>query len=237
MGGFGITGDRADAGDAAHFSELLDAALAHVTRASGATRGMLYVLPPGSPALWLAVMTGSQHEIAMPWTRVELTEPLPAADAVREQRLVWVDGMQEAARVYPRLTLVLPYDFALAAAPLGSGNTVWGCLVLVWPGSRRTELGADERAVIDKVRGRLDRDLRETVGFGSLRAPERPRIMPTLGPASSTAAAAFADRLPGGCCALDASGRVTFVTPAGAELLGADVPGLLGARLWEVLPW
>jgi serine phosphatase RsbU (regulator of sigma subunit) len=48
---------------------------------------------------------------------------------------------------------------------------------------------------------------------------------------------AFIRRLPGGHCALDLNGRVTFVTDTAAELLGAPVSHLLGALPWEALPW
>ena len=103
--------------------------MAAVVRESGAYGGLLYVLPPGEDALWLAVVAGTPHEFATPWRRVTLTDPMPVADAVRERRLVWVRGQEEMARRYPRPALVLPYDFALAAAPITSGDGPRGGLV------------------------------------------------------------------------------------------------------------
>ncbi|WP_446047970.1 SpoIIE family protein phosphatase, partial [Streptomyces olivaceus] len=69
-----------------------------------------------------------------------------------------------------------------------------------------------------------------------------PRTLPppaprTPSPAEATALSAFVGRLPGGSCALDLEGRITFVTPGAAGLLGADRAGLVGALPWEALPW
>ncbi|WP_436849641.1 SpoIIE family protein phosphatase [Streptomyces avermitilis] len=222
--------------------QLMDTALVDVVREAGASRGMLYVLPPGGDALWLAVMTGAPPEIAVPWARMRLADPIPVADAVRERRLVWVGGMEEMARRYPRLSLVLPYDFALAAARIASGGTVLGGLVLMWPGSHSPLLSPGERDAIDDGCHRLGRILQETADHGDLLPVDRPRILtPALGrppgPAEASETAAFIERLPGGSCALDLAGQITFITPKAAELVGAEVADLLGARPWEALPW
>ncbi|MFE7778513.1 SpoIIE family protein phosphatase [Streptomyces sp. NPDC057445] len=219
---------------------LADRALMDVVRESGASRGMLYVLPQGGDALWLTAVTATPREIAAPWTRVGLTDPIPVADAVRERRLVWVGDMEEMARRYPRLSLVLPYEFALAAAPLAAGRTVWGGLVLLWAGAHPPQLSRGERDIVDAGCLRLSRILQEAAGQGDPLSPGRPRILlpepgRALGPAGEIAA--FIGRLPGGSCALDLSGRITFVTPEAADLVGADADDLLGARPWEALPW
>lgn len=80
---------------------------------------MLY-LPDPDPTrrvLHLTLASGLSREFAAPWSRVGLDDPIPVADAVREGRLVWLGGQEDTARRYPRLGLVLPYDFALAATP------------------------------------------------------------------------------------------------------------------------
>ncbi len=56
-------------------------------------------------------------EYADPWTRIVLATQDPVADAVREDRLVWVDGLEELARRYPRAAAAQPYRFCMAAAP------------------------------------------------------------------------------------------------------------------------
>lgn len=48
---------------------------------------------------------------------------------------------------------------------------------------------------------------------------------------------AFIRRLPGGNCALDLNGTITFITAEAAEMLGAPVSRLRGALPWEALPW
>ncbi|WP_374693756.1 PP2C family protein-serine/threonine phosphatase [Streptomyces sp. VNUA74] len=222
---------------------VMDSAMAAVVRESGAFGGLLYVLPPGDDALWQVLVAGVPQEMAAPWRRVGLTDPMPVADAVRERRLVWRGGREDMARRYPRVALVLPYDFALAAAPLVSDTAVRGGLVLLWPGDHPERLGAAERAVIEEgcrrlggiVEAMLDRD-------GRLPTADRPRTLPpprprTPSPFEAAALSAFVDRLPGGSCALDLNGRITFVTAGAAALLGAGRTDLVGALPWEALPW
>ncbi|CAL9352357.1 SpoIIE family protein phosphatase [Streptomyces sp. Tu 3180] len=221
----------------------MDSAMTAVVRETGAFAGLLYVLPPGDDALWLAVVAGAPHEFAAPWRRVALTDPMPVADAVRERRLVWVAGQEEMARRYPRPAFVLPYDFALSAAPVTSSAEVRGGLVLLWPGTRPSRLSPGERDAIETGCHRLGGVLQQAVERGDpLPPPGRPRTLSppagrTVPPGEAAAAAAFIDRLPGGSCALDTNGRLTFVTPAAAGLLGAAPADLVGALPWEALPW
>ncbi|MFF5157751.1 SpoIIE family protein phosphatase [Streptomyces sp. NPDC000348] len=223
----------------------MDTAMAAVVRESGAYGGLLYVLPPGDDALWLVLVAGAPHELATPWRRVALTDPMPVADAVRERRLVWIGDQEEMARRYPRPALVLPYDFALSAAPVTSGDGVRGGLVLLWPGARPARLSRAERDAIESGCRRLGGLLQQAADRGDPLLPDgRPRTLPlplraehTVPPGEEAAAAAFIDRLPGGSCALDMNGRITFVTPAAADLLGRDRDDLVGALPWEALPW
>ncbi|MBU6533496.1 SpoIIE family protein phosphatase [Streptomyces mayonensis] len=221
----------------------MESAMAAVVRASGAFGGILYALPPGDDALWQVLVAGVPQEMAAPWRRVGRDAPMPVADAVREGRLVWCGGREEMARQYPRVALVLPYEFALAAAPVVSGTTVRGALVLLWPGDRPPELGPGEREVIGTGCRRLAECLRRSADRGDpLRPADRPRTLPPPeprmpSPTEATALSAFVERLPGGSCALDLEGRITFVTPGAAGLLGADRAALVGALPWEALPW
>ncbi|MFJ8193311.1 SpoIIE family protein phosphatase [Streptomyces sp. NPDC096094] len=221
----------------------MDTAMAAVVRESGAFGGLLYVLPPGDNALWQILVAGVPQEIAAPWRRVALTDPMPVADAVRERRLVWVGGREEMARRYPRPALVLPYDFALAATPLASGTTVRGGLVLLWSGTHPERLSPEERDVVQEGCRHLGGLLQQAADRGDPLLPaDGPRTLPppagrTPSPAEATAVSAFVDRLPGGSCALDMHGRITFITPAGADLVGADRADLVGALPWEALPW
>ncbi|MBT3152559.1 SpoIIE family protein phosphatase [Streptomyces sp. CHD11] len=221
----------------------MEAAMAAVVRESGAYGGLLYVLPPGDSALWLVVAAGLPRELAAPWQRVALSDPIPVADAVREGRLVWLGGQEEMARRYPRPALVLPYDFAMAAAPLTSGGESRGGLVLLWPGTRSPQLSPAERRVVEAGCARLGDLFRQRADRGDPLLPgSRPLTLPLpsgriVPPDEASAAAAFIDRLPGGSCALDMHGRLVFVTPGAAELLGAGPDHLVGALPWEALPW
>ncbi|MEU6341030.1 SpoIIE family protein phosphatase [Streptomyces sp. NPDC046977] len=218
-------------------------ALIEVVRETRASVGAVYLLEQGACVLGLAALTGLSWRIAAPWARVALTDRAPVADAVRERRVVWLGSPQELARHYPRLALVLPHRFLLAAAPVTSGGTAWGGLVLQWPGSRPSRMSAHEAEAIDRACRRLGELLRQAAADGRpVRAGAHPRVLPpprprTVWPAEAQAAADFAERLPGGCCTLDMDGRIAFVTTGAAELLGTGVPELLGATLWQALPW
>ncbi|WP_053703087.1 SpoIIE family protein phosphatase [Streptomyces sp. WM6368] len=229
---------RDERADRRALSEALVAACAD----AGASIGMLY-LPAPDPArrvLHLTLASGLSREFAAPWSRVGLDDPIPVADAVRDGRLVWLGGQEDTARRYPRLGLVLPYDFALAAAPLpptGAG------LLLLWPGSHEPDLDERERKALESARGHLTHVLLRAADEGRpLRPAPRPVILrplppPTPGPAEAAAAMAFVRRLPGGNCALDLNGTITFITQEAADLLGAPVSSLRGALPWEALPW
>lgn len=223
--------------------ELLGPALMQGMRDTGASVGAVYLPAPSGQALRLAVLSGVPWEIAVPWAQVALSAPTPVADALREHRLVWLGGQEELARRYPQLALVLPYAFTLAAAPITTDGTEWGGLVLHWPASHPAELSPKEREAMGDVCRRLGLLLRTAADSGHPVLPgAEPRLVPppetrAFEPSGVPAAMSFAERLPGGCCALDPDGRMTFVTTTAADLLGAGVSDLLGARPWEALPW
>ncbi|WP_051774745.1 SpoIIE family protein phosphatase [Streptomyces sp. NRRL S-237] len=218
---------------------------------AGASIGMLY-LPDPDPTrrvLHLTLTSGLSREFAAPWSRVGLDDPIPVADAVREGRLVWLGGQEDTARRYPRLGLVLPYDFALAAVPLTeeapdrAREPTGAGLLFLWPGSHGPDLHERERKALESARSLLTRVLRRAAYEGRpLRPPPHPVVLrplpaPTPGPAEAAATMAFVRRLPGGNCALDLNGTITLITPEAADLLGAPVSHLLGALPWEALPW
>ncbi|MET8326958.1 hypothetical protein [Streptomyces sp. NPDC005181] len=106
--------------------ELLDPALVRVMLEAGASVGVVYLLPSGETVLRLALLTGIPLQIAAPWAQVGLAARIPVAEAVRERRLVWVGSREEMAQRFPKPALVLPYDFAVAAAPITTGGCVVG---------------------------------------------------------------------------------------------------------------
>ncbi|MEU9029743.1 GAF domain-containing SpoIIE family protein phosphatase [Streptomyces sp. NPDC048383] len=244
---------------------------------------MLYLAEPTGRVLHLALTCGVARDFAAPWSRVWLDDRIPVADAARDGRLVWLGGREETARRYPRLALVLPYAFTLAAAPIPTAPiptapirsgplpvaqtpgqaapepgppepgppepppTVEAPapagLVLLWPGSHPPLLAPAERDAIDAGCRSIARVLRDAAEAGRpITAAAQPVIMkppppPTPGPVEAAAGLAFVRRLPGGSCALDLNGKITFLTTEAAALLGAPAADLIGALPWEALPW
>lgn len=222
---------------------LLDTPLNQVVRDTGASMGLVYLMTPERDLLRLTVVIGVSRKIDSIWGRVVPGAASPVADAVRERRMVWLCGHEDIARTYPRLALVLPYDFPLAAAPITTGTTTWGALCLVWPGGHPGRITQRTRDAYRGACDRMGRLLRRAAEDGRpVLPPAAPRVLPavrtrTHGPEEALAAADLAERLPEGSFALDLDGRITFATETAAALLGAEVPDLLGSEPWELLPW
>lgn len=221
---------------------LLSLALAAMLDEVHAHSGAVYLLAPDQPVLEMAVMAGMPRAFAAPWERVGLSAPIPVAQAVRERRLIWVSGEEEMARRYPRIAVVLPYPFALAALPVATGATVYGAVFVTWPDAHPPVLSDWERehltAACDRLAVRLERAAAERRPVlpepDLLAAPPAGGVTGTFG---SVEAARMTARLPYGLASLDLHGRVSFANPAAAGLLGLPVTELLGTRLWTAVPW
>nr|WP_245981232.1 SpoIIE family protein phosphatase [Streptomyces reniochalinae] len=144
----------------------------------------------------------------------------------------------------------MPYDFALAAAPIIGDTLPRGALLLQWPSSRPPQLSAHERDTLVAACQRMGALLQDAApSDGAVTPAEESTVTPgEEGPARGSrparvqrgdpfAAEEFANRLPEGCCSLDAEGRITFLSDTAADLLGRRVEDSLGALLWEALPW
>ncbi|MFF6832013.1 SpoIIE family protein phosphatase [Streptomyces sp. NPDC012438] len=236
-------GEPADAdADDVFGAGRLEAVLADVMRDTGASVGLMYLRVPGEDMLRLALVSGVSQEIAAPWVRIPADAPIPVVDAMRDRELVWLGGQQEIARRYPRLGIVLPYDFLLAAAPVADDDAVRGGIVLLWPVWHPPHLDGHERAALDDCGRRAARLLRRAAEREPATYPSEPRVVhpdrpPEADPVLSRSALRFAERLPVGCCAMDLDGRLTFLNTAAAELLQAGAAALLGKRPWEALLW
>ncbi|MEU8572947.1 SpoIIE family protein phosphatase [Streptomyces asoensis] len=220
---------------------LLSLALTSMMDAVGAHSGAVYLRPGDGPVLEMAVMAGLPRSFAAPWERVGVSAPIPVAEAVRERRLVWVGGAEEMARRYPRIAVVLPYPFALAALPVLGSSRVHGAVYVTWPGSHPPELSDRERQELTTACERLALRLERAASENrSVRAESDlldlavSGVSDTLGPLE---AARLVARLPYGMCSLDVSGRITFANEAAAELLGVPVRELLGSQLWAAVAW
>ncbi|MFB0620158.1 SpoIIE family protein phosphatase [Streptomyces sp. AGS-58] len=233
---------RARAADGARAGRpVLSLALAAILEEVHAHSGAVYLLRPDEPVLEMAVMAGMPRAFAAPWERVGLSAPIPVADAVRERRLVWVGGEDQMARRYPRISVVLPYPFALAAAPLATRRAVYGAVFVTWPGAHPPELSDWERdrltAACDRLALRLEGAEEENRPLGHepdvLAAP----FSVVAGTLGSAEAARMVSRLPYGLVSLDLHGRIGFVNTAATELLGRPAGELLGTLPWVSVPW
>ncbi|MEH0548715.1 SpoIIE family protein phosphatase [Streptomyces sp. B21-105] len=221
---------------------LLSLALTSMMDAVGAHSGAVYLRPGDGTVLEMAVMAGLPRSFAAPWERVGLSAPIPVAEAVRERRLVWVGGEEEMARRYPRIAVVLPYPFALAALPVATATRAYGAVFVTWPGSHPPELSERERQELTSACERLALRLeRAAAHHRAVRTEADVLNAGPLGGVSDTLgtveAARMVARLPYGMCSLDLSGRVGFANGSAAEMLGVPVSGLLGSQLWAAVPW
>ncbi|MFF4394194.1 SpoIIE family protein phosphatase [Streptomyces sp. NPDC001480] len=221
---------------------VLSVALAAMMDEVNAHSGAVYLLAPDQPVLEMAVMAGLPRAFAAPWERVGLSAPIPVAEAVRERRLVWVGGEDDMARRYPRIAVVLPYPFALAALPVATADTVYGSVFVTWPGSHPPTLSDWERehltAACDRLARRLERAARAD------RPPRRepdllaaPPLTGVAGTVGTVEAARMVARLPYGLVSLDLHGRIAFANEAAGELLGKPVGDLLGTQPWASVTW
>ncbi|MFL5999433.1 MAG: SpoIIE family protein phosphatase [Streptomyces sp.] len=228
------------AGDpAAVDNDDLDAVFAETVRRTGASIGALYLLTPDERLLRLEVLCGAPPEFAEPWARIPMAAPAPVAVAVRENRLVWVGSQEEMVRSYPRTAVVLPYPLAMVAAPVVAARR-WGALLLMWPATRPPYMTGRERGHIASSCRRLARLLEEAGAHGkSPSGDDGPRVVPVeRRPGSPAMAAAdFAERLPGGSCALNLEGQFTYLSSGACDLLGCEAGRMLGTLPWQSLRW
>ncbi|MGW8700764.1 SpoIIE family protein phosphatase [Streptomyces eurythermus] len=233
----------ADGGTAAQ--PMLSLALVSMMHEVHAHSGAVYLLRPDEPVLEMAVHAGMPRAFAAPWERVGLNAPLPVVDAVCGRRLVWVGGEEEMARCYPRIAVVLPYPFALAALPVATERQVYGAVFVTWPGGHPPELTDAERdrlwAACERLALRLER---AGTSWPRAHGPgEEAQASSVAGAATvaetlgSVEAVRLVSRLPYGLMSLDLHGRIGFVNPAAAELLGRPAGELLGTPLWASVPW
>ncbi|MFE3325316.1 SpoIIE family protein phosphatase [Streptomyces sp. NPDC059176] len=218
---------------------LISLALAGMMDEVGAVAGAVYLFDPGGAALEMAVMAGLPRAFAAPWERVGVNAPLPVADAAREHRLVWVGGEEEMTARYPRIAVVLPYPFALAALPVATDDTVYGAVFVTWPGSHSPELSEWEREHLTAACRRLALRLQRVSEQGLPLRAERDVLgdFGLTGGGDEAEAVELVSRIPEGLCSLDLKGRVTFVNASAAGLLGLPRRQLVGRPLWGALPW
>ncbi|WP_393101309.1 SpoIIE family protein phosphatase [Streptomyces sp. LN325] len=223
--------------ESAHRAEL-DRLLELAVRDTGVHAGAVFLLTSDRQALRLEVTAGIPAEYLAPWFGVALSSPVPVADALRERRLVWLGDPQEIARRYPRAAIALPYHHAVAAAPILTGTTAWGALLLIWPGSDTAGHAGPSPERARAAGRRLGRFLRDAAGTGhAVRPGPAPRSLPQPGAGRGTGRGGLRRTSARGQLLLDLEGRFTYVSATAAALLGGSVPDLIGTHPWQSLSW
>ncbi|MEV6057445.1 SpoIIE family protein phosphatase [Streptomyces sp. NPDC052107] len=224
--------------------ELLDQMVARTVAGMGAHAGALFLLEPGGEVLVLDASVGMPTGFVslLRRLRVAVIGDSPLAEAILQRHPVWVGSGEEFARRYPQLALTFPFVGAVAAAPLVAGSRVWGAMLVLFsqkspaPDARargRFTTAARCIAVLLRDAAEAGHGLQPGLAARLLSpAPAHPSA-----PAHRQAAADFIAALPEGGCRLDVRGRITFVDHTAADLLGESIPQLLGARVWEAVPW
>ncbi len=228
--------DAVDAAGGGDDRDALAKGLTEMLEEIGAHTGGVYRLSPDGQVLELVVMEGLPREFVQPWERVSVTAPIPVADALRDKRLVWVSDEEDMVRRYPALAVALPYDYSLAALPLYTAAGDHGAMFIVWSGAyppppahTRDHLTAAAAVLAHKLQDFAQSTPSGRKDTGS-RAPA-----PLTDPADVLGA--MVARLPEGLCTMDVNGRLTYISPKGAALLGESPLRLVGAQPWTVLPW
>ncbi|UBU17511.1 SpoIIE family protein phosphatase [Nonomuraea gerenzanensis] len=221
----------------------LDDLLIEAVFSAGAHIGSVYVLDGTRQVLGMEATIGLPATVARTWARVRTNECVPISVAVRERRLLWLQDRMALARGFPAAALALPYDFAMAFAPLCSGGAVWGGFVLGWPTGGEAALTSGRTRLIEDVCARIGRLLHRASERGRPVVPgPLPRILDQVhalrpGQPAGLTALTCLNCLPEGHLYLDAQARVTLVTAQAAEILDADPSQLIGRRLCKALPW
>ncbi|MGW2697081.1 SpoIIE family protein phosphatase [Streptomyces sp. NPDC001296] len=231
---------------AATVQDLLDHMLARTVDSLGAHAGALVLLDPGAEVLAVDVTVGLPWEFVGPSCRIGVTDDPqdPVVEAIHLRQPVWTgsgDGAEPDCGHLLHADLS-PYPRGTAVAPLLTPSAVWGALLVLMPknGPGRDE---DARRRLTTAACCIAWVLRGAAAAGHRLVPgPEPRflLLPTAeptAPGEARAAAELVASLPEGGCRLDPRGRITFVDPTAADLLGVSATQLLGTRPWEAVPW
>ncbi|WP_326608126.1 SpoIIE family protein phosphatase [Streptomyces sp. NBC_01800] len=224
--------------------DLLDQIVARTVAGMGAYAGALFLLEPGGEVLVLDASFGMPTGFVslLRRIRVAAVPEAPLAEAILQRHVVWVGSGEEFARRYPHLALTYPFVDAVAAAPLVAGSRVWGAMLVLFS-QKSPVLDAHARGRFTTAARCIAVLLQDAAEAGHRLQPGlTARLLPPTpahpsAPALPQAAADFIAAVPEGACRLDVRGRITFADHTAADLLGESIPHLVGARVWEAVPW
>ncbi|MFI6581297.1 SpoIIE family protein phosphatase [Embleya sp. NPDC050493] len=143
-------------------STCLDSAV----RGTGAYAGVVYLRSPDRRSLVLAKVAGLALSLLGPWSRVPVTGALPAPEAYRTGRIVFLADDGDTMRRFPQLALGMPYAYASASAPVRAGTETFGVVCVMWPASPGRGLPPSRRRSLRTAAQRLGNALGARVARG-----------------------------------------------------------------------
>jgi hypothetical protein len=107
----------------------------HMSDAAGATVASLSLLVDPD-TLALVGIRGGRHGVEKRWATYSLHQRTPAGDAVRQGRILLLEGTNELRRSYPDLESAADGDRSIACLPLRIGEQTLGVATMSFPGRR-----------------------------------------------------------------------------------------------------
>lgn len=107
--------------------QVAEVVLVEGVAALGASGGSL-LIPQGPELLAVPGAVGYPQELVAQLRAERRDAALPAAEAIREGKAIWLESVQEAQSRYPQLHGLEPATVSLCALPLSAGGAVLGAL-------------------------------------------------------------------------------------------------------------
>ncbi|WP_405392774.1 SpoIIE family protein phosphatase [Streptomyces sp. NBC_01102] len=140
-------------------SLVLAQAVVSAIDAVGGYAGGVYLRSRTPGLLLMAVLAGLPAPLMRPWWRMHVNRPFPVAEAYRSGRPVYLGDAEEAMRRFPQLMAGLPFPFGSLYAPVLSGRTPVGVLVVLRYATRGVPVGGADRRKLEDLAQQLGADI------------------------------------------------------------------------------
>ncbi|MFH9467757.1 SpoIIE family protein phosphatase [Streptomyces clavifer] len=137
---------------------LAQAVVSAVDAADGYAGGV-YLRSRTPGLLLMAVLAGLPVSLMRPWWRMHVNRPFPVAEAYRSGKPVYLGDAEETMRRFPQLMAGLPFPFGSLYAPVLSGRTPVGVLVVLRYATRGEPVGMADRRKVEDLASRLGADI------------------------------------------------------------------------------
>lgn len=138
---------------------MLAQAVVSAIDAVGGYAGGVYLRSRTPGLLLMAVLAGLPAPLMRPWWRMHVNRPFPVAEAYRSGRPVYLGDAEEAMRRFPQLMAGLPFPFGSLYAPVLSGRTPVGVLVVLRYATRGAPVGGADRRRVEDLAQQLGADI------------------------------------------------------------------------------